>query len=218
MHPSKHRFSLGFTALALRPELARIMAAAFLGTENSKAAKAQILGGNALQTRTGASAIRIESELRRRISSLTPPQLELLATSSLDICTSLSWLSLLKTTPFIMAFAADILRHKLQTLDHTLRRSDYENFFSSQSSLQSSLAELTPSTKAKVRSVLLNMLRESGILVACGGEDSIQRPLIPPEVTRVILADNPRWLAGFLVPDPEIANLASSRQNSPSHA
>jgi hypothetical protein len=51
------------------------------------------------------------------------------------------------------------------------------------------------------------MLRDTGILVPAGRENLIQRPVLSPEVLRTILAEDPRWLAGFLVPDTELASL-----------
>jgi hypothetical protein len=183
------------------------MAESFLKAGNWQDTRAQILASNAFQTRTPTSALRIERELRKRLSALTRPQLALLATASMDVCTSLCWLALLKTTPFVLAFAADVLRQKLDSGDPILRRSDYENFFSSQIILHSRLGTLTASTQAKIRSVLLSMLRDTGILVPAGRENLIQRPVLSPEVLRTILAEDPRWLAGFLVPDTELASL-----------
>ena len=205
--PTKH-FSLGFTALSLRPELCRTMAEAFSSEGSWQGAQAFVLSRNALQMRTATSASRIEIELRRRLSALTPQQLELLAAGSLDCRSSLAWLSVLKTTPLAFAFASDFLRQKLEGGDRCLRLSDYEDFFLSQSSLHPFLSALSASTKAKMRSVLLSMLRETGLLHRSGRENHLQRAVIPPEVHGAIVADDPRWLAGFLVPDQEIAKAA----------
>jgi hypothetical protein len=201
-------FSLGFTALSLRPELARIMAQAFGHSGTWSHVRADVLAGNSLQARTASSASRIERELRRRLSSLTLAQSKLLAIGSTDVCTCLAWLSVLKTTPFVFSFTASLLRQKLKDGDRCLRQSDYEGFFSDQSSIHPFLAALSSSTKAKLRSVLVNMLREIGILHRNGRENLLQRPVIPPEVQGVVVADDPRWLAGFLVPEHEIANAA----------
>lgn len=201
-------FSIGFTALSLRPELTRIMAEAFASQGTWLGAKTRVLSSNAFQSRTASSAARTECELRRRLSALTPRQLQLLSVGSIDCCSSLAWLSVVKTTPFAFSFAAGLLRQKLEANDLCLRRSDYEDFFSEQASLYPFLTALSSSTKTKVRSVLLNMLRETAILIPKGQVDSIQRPVILSELQSVILADDPRWMAGFLVPDREIANAA----------
>jgi hypothetical protein len=51
------------------------------------------------------------------------------------------------------------------------------------------------------------MLREAGLLGAGDALGTIRRPVLSPAVLRVINADSPRWLAGFLVPDTEIGGL-----------
>jgi len=217
MPPPSKNFSLGVTALSLRPELARIMADTFSKSSSWHEARSKIISSNAFQARTTTSASRIEIELRRRLSSLTPQQVQLLAAGSMDIGSSMAWLSVLKTTPFVFMFTTDILRQKLEASDCCLRRSDYEDFFSSQASMHPFLAGLSPSTKTKVRSVLCKMLRDIGILTSIARENFIQRPVIPTEAYEAILADDPRWLAGFLVPDADVANLCDKRLSVSSH-
>ena len=207
MSTPAHAYPLGFASLALRPELARIVAHAFLTQGDWAAAKRHVLSSNALQTRTASTAKRVEQELRRRIQSLTRPQLALLATAPLDTCVALAWLAVLKTTPFVLAFTADILRQKLDAADPVLRPSDYENFFASQAIAHPALQQRTPQTKVKIRSVLFSMLREVGILLSLGKEDTVQRPPLPEEVRTSLLEENPRWLAGFLVSDAELCTL-----------
>jgi hypothetical protein len=52
------------------------------------------------------------------------------------------------------------------------------------------------------------MLTEAGLL-AKGSALTIHRPALSPAVVRVITADRPRWLAGFLFPDAEISTGSS---------
>jgi hypothetical protein len=211
LHPTMpsaaHAYPLGFTSLALRPELARIVAHGFLDYGDWAAAKHHILSTNALQTRTASTAKRFEQEVRRRLQALTIPQLELLATAPLDTCRALTWLAVLKTTPLMLAFAAGVLRHKLDAGDPVLRPSDYENFFANHAIAHPALQQCTPKTKVKIRSVLFSMLREVGILIPLEKDETIRRPPLPEEVRASILQDNPRWLAGFLVSDAELCTL-----------
>ena len=202
-----HSYPLGFASLALRPELARIVAHAFLTHGDWTTTTRNVLSSNALQTRTASTAKRVEQELRRRLQSLTRPQLELLAAAPLDTCSALAWLAVLKTTPFILAFTANVLRDKLDASDPVLRPSDYENFFASQAIAHPALQQRTPQTKVKIRSVLFSMLRDVGILVPLAKEEAVQRPPLPEEVRTSILKDNPLWLAGFLVSDAELCTM-----------
>ena len=199
-------YSLGFTAASLRPELARIMAEAFLDCGDWKQTRERILAENALQATASSSAGRMEREIRPRLQTLTQRQIEILANAPADSRRAVAWLSVLKHTPFVFAFSSEVLRGKIEALDPVLRPSDYEGFVVSQSVLNPELSELRPSTLAKLRRVLMAMLREMGIL-GQGKDFTLMRPIVPPDVLSAILEDDRRWLAGFLVPDDEIAAL-----------
>jgi len=201
------RYNLGFSAASLRADMARIVAEAYLDTRDWSLAKERILTQNALQTRVQSSSTRMEREIRQRVQLLTVPQIEILAKAPSGSRTAIAWLSMLKSSAFVFEFAAEVLRAKLQTMDTTLRPSDYEAFHTAKSAGHPELAGLTPASQRKVKQVLLTMLRDVGILATSGADNRIARPVVPHDVFAAILADDRRWLAGFLVPDPEILSL-----------
>ncbi len=202
--PASPTYSVSFTAASLRPDLARIVAEGYLELRDWDASRERILAGNLLQARSRASAIRREQEFRLRLQTLTDAELQILAQAPADARRAIAWLSVLKHSPFILALARDFLREKLATHDTTLRPSDYEHFFEGEAAAHPELAALTASTRAKIRQVALRMLREAGLLAPNAKDFTLFRPLIPAEARAAILADDPRWLGGFLVPDDEI--------------
>ena len=199
-----NNYNLSFTAASLRPELARIVAECFLTVGDWARVKERILATNALQCRSTSSAVRMESELRQRVQTLTRDQLMLLAHATAEDRNAIAWLAVCKRIPFVFEFVAEVLRDKLAAHDTVLRPSDYESYVEHKSLDHSELARLTPSSKYKIRQVLLKMLTEAGLLMSVRN-GSIQRPALSPAVVRAVTADNRRWLAGFLVPDSEIA-------------
>lgn len=203
---SYHPVSLSFTSAALRPDLARVVAGAYLETGAWDSAKERVLSSNALQARSLKSAQRMELEMRKRLQHLTSAQMQLAAHGMADERMAISWLAAMKASRFIFLFASDVLRGKLDSLDPVVRASDYETFFESQGSQHPAVLALSPSSRVKVRSVLLKMVREAGLGEQVGRELRIQRPVIPPAIREAILADSPRWLAGFLTPDSEISS------------
>ena len=205
--PVRQRYNLGFTAASLRLELARIVAEAYAATGDWEAAREHVLTHNALQARSASSAIRMERELRQRLRTLTDEQLRLLISAPADSAMAMAWLSVCKYSAFIFDFAAEVLRAKLDLLDPVLRPSDYEAFVTARSLEHPELGELSPSTQTKIRTVLMTMLREVKILTPDRHNFMIEKPILSPDVLAAILADNPRWLAGFLAPDAEIITL-----------
>ncbi len=202
---SPHRYNLSFTAASLRPELARIIAECYLELSDWGATKDRILTSNALQARSRASGIRMERELRQRIQTLTPEQLGLLADSTIEDRAAMSWLAMIKYNKLPLDFAAETLREKLAEHDPVLRPSDYEAFVEAKASAYPELSNAADTTKAKVQRVLLRMLTEAGLLGGGPAFGTVQRPVLSPAVTAAIRADDPRWLAGFLVPETEMA-------------
>ncbi len=200
-------YNVGFTAASLRPELARVVAGSFLRLGDWEAAKKRVLSSNALQCRNASSAIRLERELRQRLECLTQEELVILSTSTGDMRNAMAWLSVIKRIKFIFDFASEVLRAKLELHDPVLRRSDYDAYFEAKSLIHNELQGLAASSRSKIRQVLLLMLVEAELLVPGTGLGTIRRNVLAPQVLDAIVADDPRWLAGFLLPDREIGVL-----------
>jgi hypothetical protein len=198
---------ISLPAASLRPELARIVAEIYLDCGDWELTKIKVLGDNALQSRSASSASRNEIELRKRLQTLTRQQMEILSTAPADSRSAIAWLAACKHSSFVFDFAADVLRSKIENMDPVLRPSDYEGFITSQRAAHPKVASLSSTTQVKLRGVLRNMLRDVGILGPDLKDDTILRPILPPEVQDAILADDGRWLAVFLVTDGEISAL-----------
>jgi hypothetical protein len=165
--------------------------------------KAAVLERNALQARSANTGKRLESELRQRLERLTAPQLQLLARGTSDERTAMAWLAVLKRIPIAADLTREVLQEKLTSLDPVLRRSDMAAFFEGCECEHPELGGLAPSSQQKVRSALLQMLRDAGLLAGKAGKGgtlgSVQRPLVSPQVQALLEDDDPALLAGFLL-------------------
>jgi hypothetical protein len=168
--------------------------------------KAAVLERNALQTRSASTAKRLESELRQRLQRLNGPQLKLLARGSSDERRAMAWLAVLKRLEIAADLARQVLQGKLSHQDPELRRSDMAAFYEVCERDHPELAALAPSSQQKVRSALLQVLRDAGLLVGKAGKGgtlgTVQRPLLSPQVQELVTSDDPALLAGFLLHAP----------------
>jgi hypothetical protein len=169
--------------------------------------KAAVLERNALQTRSASTGKRLESELRQRLQRLNGPQLKLLARGSSDERSAMAWLAVLKRIEIAADLAREVLARKLGSQDPELRRSEMAAFFEDCERDHPELAALAPSSQQKVRSALLQMLRDAGLLVGKGGGKggtlgTVQRPLLSSQVQELVTSDDPALLAGFLLHTP----------------
>ena len=201
------RYSFSFIGASLRPDLARVIAEIFLEEGSWEATRARVLATNALQCRTRQTLRRMEQELRLRLTTLTPAQLQLLVSAAGPDRVAIAWLSALKQAPFLFDFAADVLREKFAGTDRVFRYSDYETFLDSHTITHPEFSELRESTRTKVRQILTNMLTEATLLFGRGKTVIVQRPPMGSAVLDAIVADDARWLAGFLYTDDEVEAL-----------
>ena len=218
--PYASRYCLSFTAASLRPELAAVIAGIHLEQQGDWGrTKAAVLDRNALQSRTASTAKRLESELRQRLITLTASQLELLAKGANDERIAMSWLAALKRIQLAFDVVVEVLDEKMAGLDPVLRRSDMVAFYGVQERVHPELANVAPSTQQKIRSTLLNMLREAGLLAGKAGKGgvlgTVQRPLLSPQVQNLIADEAPTLLAGFLVVPPRALAPAQLKGRSP---
>jgi hypothetical protein len=202
--PQASRYCLSFTAAGLRPDLAAVIAGIHLEEDGDWArTKAVVLERNALQARSANTGKRLESELRQRLERLTAPQLQLLARGTSDERTAMAWLAVFKRIQIAADLTREVLQEKLTSLDLVLRRSDMAAFFEGCEREHPELAALAPSSQQKVRSALLQMLRDAGLLSGKAGQGgtlgSVQRPLLSPQVQELLADDDPALLAGFLL-------------------
>ena len=168
--------------------------------------KAAVLERNALQTRSASTGKRLESELRQRLQRLNGPQLKLLARGSSDERSAMAWLAVLKRIQIAADLTRQVLVSKLSSQDPVLRRSDMAAFYEECVRDHPELSALAPSSQQKVRSALLQMLRDAGLLVGKPGKGGtlgmVQRPLLSPQVQELVISDDPALLAGFLLRAP----------------
>ena len=205
--PKPLRYCLSFTAAGLRPELAAVIAAIHLEEEGDWArTKAAVLERNALQARSARSSKVLETELRQRLQCLTGPQLQLLAQGTSDERNAMAWLAVLKRIEIAADLTREVLLGKLSSLDPVLRRSDMAAFYEDCERDHPELTTLAPSSQQKVRSALLQMLRDAGLLSGKAGKGgtlgTVQRPLLSPQVQELVTSDDPGLLVGFLAHGP----------------
>ena len=217
--PQAPRYCLSFTAAGLRPELAAVIAGIHLEAGDWARTKATVLERNALQARSASSGKRLESELRQRLQCLTAPQLQLLARGSSDERSAMAWLAVLKRIQIAADLTRQLLLGKLSGLDPVLRRSDMAVFYEDCERDHPELAALAPSSQQKLRSALLQMLRDAGLLAGKAGKGgtlgTVQRPLLSTQVQELVASDDPALLAGFLHQAPAKPPKSRNASTSP---
>ena len=198
MDNSKYRLS--FTAASLRlPEMSE-MAKRFLEEGHKNITKdAIITGGN---TRTTDREFR---ELKFRLETLTPQQLEFLAFGDFLIQKQIALLSICKLYGFIRDFIVEVLREKALVFDFQLTDGEYNTFFRRKSEVHPELDAIADSTARKVKQVTYKMLEQTGLI-----DNIVSKKIIPQivdgKVIRAVVDDDPKWLKIYLLSDMQVSN------------
>jgi len=205
--PSREPYSFGFTAGGLGLSYCQTLAGLYVELGDWADVRGRALESNALRQGRRASSIRVEREFRQRVQTLSEDQIRLLAEGNSAEARPLALLAVFKRYSVIFDFCVLTLLPKLNVFDSELRPSDLDNFFAEVEPAHPEIAEMTDSTLAKVRQVMIRILAEGGILSDTERPAIAPLPLLP-EVARVISDDSPDLLRGFLLDDHSLAACA----------
>lgn len=154
--------------------------------------------------RTQSSSKRTVRELIARLQNLSAGELELLTEVSRKEQGLLLWLAVCRTYPFVAQFALEVLQEHFLSLRMNVSHDDFDQFFDAKAEWNESLAQLSPSTRAKLRQVLFRMMREADIL----SKDGTLHPIfLPLEIKNDIASHDPKALSYF--PGPKASCGAS---------
>jgi hypothetical protein len=147
----------------------------------------QINDQNLLQSRVQSTTTRKLREICARLQGLTSPQIELLVSGSRTEQNLLLWLACCKRYQLLADFAQEILHDKFIRLDLTISLIEVGNFVETKSVWHEELENLKESTRTKLVTVMMRMLREAELI---SNDDVIRPQLMSPQLARVVAADS----------------------------
>lgn len=161
--PLKYRMSFSVGGLMVKESLA--IAQAFRPGETWPEARERLVADGISSFPKLASQTRILREVFDRVGHLTDAERSyLLEDADLLEQQALIWLAVCRTYRFVREFAVEILAERYQSWRLDLGLEVFDRFLAEKAENDHGLAELSPSTCAKVRQVLFRIMRESGVL------------------------------------------------------
>lgn len=148
--------------------------------------------------RTQSSSRRTVRELIDRLQKLSITELDLLSEVNSKEQALLLWLAVCRTYPFIAQFAVEVLQEHFLSLRMAVSYDDFDQFYDAKAEWNEVLAQLSPSTRAKLRQVLFRMMREADILSIDG---TLHPIYLPPAIKNDIAKHDPKGLSYF--PGPQ---------------
>lgn len=145
-------------------------------------------------------------QIRKRLETLTPSQMEILAHGDLISQKQIAFLSVCKCYSFIKDFSIEVIRNKILIYDYQLNETDFNSFIKNKLQEYPKLENYKSSTLNKAKQVLFLMLEQASIIDNIKGK-IIQPQLLHPKIVKAVAEDDPLWLRIFMMPDLDIKQL-----------
>ena len=194
-------YILSFTAGGLLYHESIAVAEAFASCGDWEQTLQAVNDKNLLQSRVQATTVRKLREIRFRLQGLTPDQLQLLVDGSRTDQNMLLWLACCKRYRLLAEFASEILRDKFVRLELVITPEDIDAFMEAKALWHEELEQLKDSTRVKLRTVIMRMLRESELVSTKG---VIQPKLLSSELVQVIADDSIELFSCFPVSETDV--------------
>jgi len=197
------KYSFSFTGASALITETRTIAEAYYNLKDWKAVQTDLFDNNHLNKVKQVTFKREFSEIRKRVSLLTPDQLQLMVQGSYEDTKSMILLSIVKAYPFVYDFIVEILLNKYLIFDRMLLEGDYKRFVDSKSFQHPELEKITEVTGKKVKQVVFKILEQVGLITTIKNGILI-KPSLSSRTVQVILEDDPAYLAAFLCSNQEV--------------
>lgn len=191
-----NKYDFSFTASSLR--LNEMLMVARAHQDGVEVDYTNELGGG--KSSTGK---RMLSEFKKRISHLTPEQLDVLLNSDLVTQKQLTLVSVCKPYSFIREFIVEVVREKVLVYDYQITDGDYISFYRRKFDLHEEMDSLTELTEKKIKQVTFKILEQAGLINDIKNR-TIQPQIIDYKLMKSLVQDNPNWLKVLLVSDTDI--------------
>lgn len=144
-------------------------------------------------------------EIRLRVETLTPKQLEILAYGDQVAQRQVAFLAVCKVYSFIRDFVVEVLREKALVYNYQITEGEYISFFRKKREFHPELDELTETTISKIRQVTFKILEQASLIDSTRSK-RINPLILDAKVIRAVVEDDPEWLKVYLLSDLDIIN------------
>lgn len=200
-------YNMSFTAGAAMLNETYAVASAFIDCEGDwERTKEVTFKENLMQKEKATSNTRYFALMKQRIEALNQEELSMLVNSTVAVRRLLVLLAICKAHSFVYDFISKVVRERFYNQYEKVTYADFNEFFNENKYVHPELEKITDLTVAKMRQVIFKILEQTEII-----EDAesgiLRRPYLADTVERMIVKDDPKWLAIYLYSNNEISNL-----------
>lgn len=208
MAQEEQTYNMSFTAGALMVNETHAVAEAFLECDHDwKLTREKVFRENIMAKEKQKSSERYLSLMKQRIETLNEMELRVLIDGNMMEKRQIILLTICKAYPFIFDFIREAVGECFYGMQQRITQATFNGFFNEKKYTHPELETITDNTIYKMKQVTFHIL-EQAELIESAETGEIRRPYLSEKMERLIVQDNPAWLAAFLYSNNEISNLA----------
>ncbi len=201
-------YNMSFTAGAAMLNETHDVAEVLLECEGDwNRTKERVLKENIMQKDKMTSSQRYFALMKQRLEVLNDTELAMLVNSTVAVQRQLVLLAICKAHPFIFDFIAENVRDCFYNQYEKVTHANYNEFYNEKKYEHPELEQVSEDTVYKMRQVTFRILEQTE-LIEDVNTGIIRRPYLSETLERIIVQDDPKWLAIYLYSNNEINNLS----------
>ena len=161
---------------------------------------------NLMQKDKAASNARYFALMKQRLETLNQEELEMLVNSTVAVRRQLVLLAICKAHPFIYDFISENVRDCFYNQYEKVTHANFNEFYNEKKYEHPELEQVSEDTVYKMRQVTFRILEQTELIEDINS-GILRRPYLSEAIERLIVRDDPKWLAIYLYSDNEISNL-----------
>jgi len=161
---------------------------------------------NLMQKDKAASNARYFALMKQRLETLNQTELEMLVNSTVAVRRLLVLLAICKAHPFIYDFISENVRDCFYNQYEKVTHANFNEFYNEKKYEHPELEQVSEDTVYKMRQVTFRILEQTELIEDINS-GILRRPYLSEAIERLVVQDDPKWLAIYLYSDNEISNL-----------
>ena len=207
MAQEQKTYNITFTAGAAMLNEMHAVAGALLECDGDwERTKDKTFRENLMEKDKMSSNQRYFALMKQRLEVLTSDEMEMLVNSTVAVRRQIVLLAICKAHSFIYDFISETVRDCFYNQYIKVTHANYNEFYNEKKYEHPELEQVSEDTIYKMRQVIFRILEQAEIIedVESG---IIRRPYLSEKLERIVVKDNPKWLAIYLYSNNEINNL-----------
>lgn len=207
MTDEEKTYNMSFTAGAAMLNETHAVAEAFLECDGDwERTKEKTFRENLMEKDKMSSSQRYFALMKQRIEALNLPELEMLVNSTVAVRRQLVLLAICKAHSLIFDFISENVRDCFYNQYEKVTYVNFNEFYNEKKYIHPEIEAVTDQTVGKMRQVIFKILEQTE-LIEDVDSGMLRRPYLSESLERIIVRDDPKWLAIFLYSNNEINNL-----------